>query len=130
MATTHINGRAALVLAEAFSLTLHKHEDPTEPAREGITVAEAREIARQDPSLVWADAAELDDGLIRGLRSDAAAAGDCDQIAICDLALDGEIDADDYTGLSRELNRRIRSMSADEARVECAEVIAAARAQR
>lgn len=72
----------------------------------------------------------ITDRQIRILRAEAAAAGDPDQIAYCDLALDGEIDLDDYTGLDRETIAALRNMSQEDARAECAQVIAAARAQR
>lgn len=85
--TSKITGRTALTLAEAFNLELHKHADPTEGARDGLTVAEAREIAREDARLVWVDAEDLPDAAIRGLRSDAAAAGNLGQVSLCDVAL-------------------------------------------
>lgn len=34
---------------------LNKYADPTEGAREGLTIEEAREIAKEDPGLIWAD---------------------------------------------------------------------------
>lgn len=35
-------------------IALCKYNDPTEGARENLTVAEAREIAKEDPSLIYA----------------------------------------------------------------------------
>lgn len=63
------------------------------------------------------------------LRSEAAEAGDFVQVAMCDLALDGSIDGDDYTTLSREETRRVTSMSQAEAVQACVEAICSAEAQ-
>lgn len=99
----------------------------------GVTLAPRDRLADDSADETSTDEAEppaIDDRQIRILRKEAAQAGDADQIAICDLALEGEIDVDDYTGLSRELSSKLRSMTSAEARIECARVIAAARAQR
>jgi hypothetical protein len=37
------------------SVVLCKYNDPTEDARENLTVEEAREVAKEDPSLIYAD---------------------------------------------------------------------------
>lgn len=62
--TITVTGRKAIEIAERFGLTLNKYTDPVEGAREGLTVAEAREIASEDPSLIYvqvpADLAETD----------------------------------------------------------------------
>lgn len=55
MTTQRLTARAAIDHAAAHGLTLNKFADPTEGAREGLTVAEAREIAAQDPSLIYCD---------------------------------------------------------------------------
>jgi hypothetical protein len=48
-------GHEAIELADAdASVILSKYADPTEDAREGITVDEARQIAKEDPSLIYA----------------------------------------------------------------------------
>lgn len=48
-------GNAAIDLAATDStVILSKYADPTEGAREGISIDEAREIAREDPSLIYA----------------------------------------------------------------------------
>lgn len=49
---TKLTGTDAIEYAEAHNLPLHKHADPTEGARE-VSVEEAREIAAEDPSLIW-----------------------------------------------------------------------------
>lgn len=48
-----IEGIEAIEYATLYNKTLCKYTDPTEEAREGLTVDEAREIAREDPSLIW-----------------------------------------------------------------------------
>lgn len=50
---TTLTGHDAIAYAAEHGLTLRKHADPTEGAREGLSVEEAREIAAEDPSLVW-----------------------------------------------------------------------------
>lgn len=50
---TTYNGMDAIEYAEQHGLRLNKHADPTEDAREGLTVDEAREIAREDASLIY-----------------------------------------------------------------------------
>ena len=60
---------------------------------------------------------------IRSLRAEAITAQNSDQVAICDLALDGKIDVDDYTTLTRRGASRLRTMTRDEAYAECARVI-------
>ena len=47
-----LTGREAIDYAAAHDLMLRKYTDPTEQARL-VTVDEAREIAREDPELVW-----------------------------------------------------------------------------
>jgi hypothetical protein len=53
--TVRIDGLAAICYAREKGLTLNKYTDPTEGAREGLSVDEAREIASIDPSLIWVD---------------------------------------------------------------------------
>lgn len=72
----------------------------------------------------------LTDAQIRSLRAEASDAGDHEMVAICDLALDGEIDTDDYSTLDRDEARRVRCMSRDEAYAEIVEAIDLARAAR
>lgn len=54
---TTLTGIAAINAAEALDLSLSKYADPTEGAREGLTVEEAREIAKIDASLIWVEMA-------------------------------------------------------------------------
>lgn len=46
-------GRDAIEWAERNGVKLSKHTDPTEDACDGLTPDEAREIAKQDPGLVY-----------------------------------------------------------------------------
>lgn len=50
-----INGYEAIRASDATGVQLHKYADPTEGSRE-LTIAEACEIAKEDPSLVYCDA--------------------------------------------------------------------------
>lgn len=55
---------------------------------------------------------------IRTIRTSALERGDqfdVDTVAVCDLALNGEIDADDYSALSPRMDRQIRHMSQEDA---------------
>jgi hypothetical protein len=47
-----VYGRDAIDLA-ANDLRIDKHADPTEGAREGLTVGEAKGVCHYDPSLVY-----------------------------------------------------------------------------
>jgi len=67
---------------------------------------------------------------IRAMRAEALDADDYAAAAICDLALDGEIDTDDYTTLERDEVELIRGMNRDTAYKRIAEWIADAEAQR
>jgi hypothetical protein len=53
MTQTTLKGIAAIEYAEAHGLALKKYNDPTEDARENLTPDEAREIAAEDPSLIY-----------------------------------------------------------------------------
>jgi hypothetical protein len=59
-------GHEAIDVAEVFGMTLDKYADPIEGARTGLTPAEARLVAREDPHLVYLDVAAMDhDDLVR-----------------------------------------------------------------
>lgn len=55
---SNLSGYEAITYAEANGLTLNKYNDPTEDAREGLTVDEARKIALEDPGLIYIEAVE------------------------------------------------------------------------
>lgn len=50
-----VTGWQAIEAAEQTGATLGKYADPIEGAREGLTVEQAREVAREDPALVYLD---------------------------------------------------------------------------
>ena len=50
---TRLRGHDAIRYAATHGRTLSKYTSPTSEARDGLTVAEAREIARVDPSLIY-----------------------------------------------------------------------------
>jgi hypothetical protein len=50
-----LTGLDAIAYAEEHGLALSVYNSPIEDAREGLTVEEAREVAHQDPSLVYVD---------------------------------------------------------------------------
>jgi hypothetical protein len=52
-----LEGHEAIEYAEAHGLTLSKYSDPTEDARDGLTLDEARAVAREDPMLVYMESA-------------------------------------------------------------------------
>lgn len=60
--TNRLTGSAAIAYAESHDLSLSKYADPTDGAREGLTVEQAREIAAGDLGLIYLDVT-LRDGL-------------------------------------------------------------------
>lgn len=48
-----LTGYAAITYAESRELRLSKYSDPIEEARDGLTVDEARDVAAEDPSLIY-----------------------------------------------------------------------------
>lgn len=48
-----LTGHDAIDYAETHGLTLSKYSDPMEGAREMVEIPEAREIAADDPALIW-----------------------------------------------------------------------------
>jgi len=53
-----LEGYKAIEYASAYGLALSKYADPVEDARGSLSVEEAREIAREDPSLIYVDVEE------------------------------------------------------------------------
>ena len=51
-----ITGMDAIEYAEARGLAINKYQDPTEGARDDLTPDEVREVAAEDPSLIWIEA--------------------------------------------------------------------------
>ena len=48
-----LTGYDAIEYATVHGVTLNKYADPTEDARDGLSIDEAREIAREDVSLIY-----------------------------------------------------------------------------
>jgi hypothetical protein len=59
--TIRLTGTAAIEIAEAADILLSKYADPIEDARDGLTVAEARKVASEDPGSVYLDVALTED---------------------------------------------------------------------
>jgi hypothetical protein len=57
-----LKGFVAIEYAEMNCLKLSKYNDPIEPARDGLSIEEALEVARQDSSLIYLDIEEEDCG--------------------------------------------------------------------
>lgn len=85
---SNITGRAAIAYAEANNL-LNKYTDPTEEARDDLTIEEAREVAGEDPSLIWIDV-EITTSDIAQLETEAGEHGDMEQVELCRAALNGD----------------------------------------
>lgn len=126
-----LTGRTAISVAERLGLTLGKYADPTEEARTGLTVEQARDLARQDPALIWIDGAAvseaIDDAAIHTLSAEAATVGDWRQVHICTVAL-ADHETCDYDG-GRLVDFDGAPTTRSAARVECARSIADARAR-
>jgi len=86
--TETLFGHAAIDYADDNGLALNKHADPTEGARTGLAVGAAREVAAEDPSLIWLDV--ITDGQVTALREEAGTHGDEVQVRICTAALAGD----------------------------------------
>ena len=48
-----LTGRDAIRFAEEHGLRLRKYSDPTEGARDDLTIEEAEDVAREDAGLIW-----------------------------------------------------------------------------
>jgi len=55
METRRLEGYEAIEYAEEHDTHLCKYNDPTEGAREDVTVSDARKIAAEDPRLIYVD---------------------------------------------------------------------------
>ena len=53
--TTRTHGYVAIELSERLDLRPSKYCDPTEGARAGLSIEEARDIAAIDPQLIYLD---------------------------------------------------------------------------
>jgi len=50
-----LKGHEAIEFAATAGCTLNKYNDPTEDAREGLSVEEAEDVAAEDPNLIYID---------------------------------------------------------------------------
>ena len=50
-----LTGQEAITYASEHGLNLNKYADRTEGADSGLSIEEAREVAAEDPSLIWVD---------------------------------------------------------------------------
>jgi hypothetical protein len=92
--TVTLYGYDAITYAEAHDMDLAKASDPIEGAREGVSVDEAREIARQDAGLISLDLPwHTVQQHAEALREEAGEAGDDDQVEDCGDAIKGDRDA-------------------------------------
>jgi hypothetical protein len=87
-----IPGRTAIFTAEITGAVLCCYSAEGQDAREGLTADEAREICREDSSLVYCYAS-IDHGDLRArvdaLLDEACRAGDEPMVRMCHAALNG-----------------------------------------
>jgi len=74
--TTKIHGQDAVQFAERTGATLFKYADPIEGEREGLSVAEARDIAFEDHRLIYCEVSRI---VVDGVRVDLADASEVDR---------------------------------------------------
>jgi hypothetical protein len=55
MKVTCLHGEEAIAYAIANNLKLCRYRDKTGPAKDNLTVEQAREIAQRDPTLIYLD---------------------------------------------------------------------------
>ncbi len=55
MSTVILKGAEAIHFAKTHDLSLHRYADDDEPARDDLTLAEARRIAASHPGLIWVE---------------------------------------------------------------------------
>ena len=60
MSTQILRGHDAIKAAAALGCNLSKYADPIEDARTDVTIYEAREIANEDPGLLWLEVESTD----------------------------------------------------------------------
>jgi len=83
-----LTGMEAISYVAGGGGTLHKYADPTEEARDGLTIQEARRIAHEDPNLIWTE-----------IKNDALAVLYLVYQALCDC-----LDEDDHKRVDHEWN--------------------------
>lgn len=68
-------GYTAIQIAMQTGRPLNKYADPTEGERSWLTVAEAQEIMREDPGLIWIDDEATEAARVLGAKGGAAGRG-------------------------------------------------------
>jgi len=53
--TRRLTGYEAIEAARRTGAALNKYGDPIEGPREGISISEAEDVAREDPGLIWTE---------------------------------------------------------------------------
>jgi hypothetical protein len=94
--TNRISGWAAIEYAEQHDLRLNKYTDPIEDARADLTTEEAREIASEDPSLIYADHPVPPRAAREGIKmmtfqefQETIALGDAQALQLCGYFVEG-----------------------------------------
>lgn len=130
MTTTKLIGMNAILWAGEYGLRLNKSADPFDGERQGLTVGEALAVADEDPSLIWVEVEDCTDTQIRLLSTSAAEVGDLETVALCSIALTGEIsERIDLTAEERaKILQRCEDAGSDKslARAECARMVSEA----
>ena len=126
-----LKGYDAIVYAEnggdTDTVGLCSYRSPIEDPRENLTPAEARDIAGEDPSLIYCYA--ITNEQIEALEREAGAAGDLGQVALCWIAMDRiYVDPDDDSPMADAVQSYLEHFDAVSARAECARVITDAEA--
>lgn len=85
--TIRMTGRDAIAYAQAHGLALSTYTDPTAEGRASVSVADARRIASEDPSLVYLD---VPAHAVERLADEAVTAGDEAMAGTCESALAGD----------------------------------------
>lgn len=123
-----ITGWEAIDYANRNHVALNKHTDPTEGAREGLTVQEAREVAAEDPSLIWVEVERMAwTARCSCYRGHESASGRCQardvhdptrapgEAAICNSCRDhcgnGEVEESRDARMARLIDQRDRAKS-------------------
>jgi hypothetical protein len=75
------HGHTAIEAARNDSgIVLNKYEDPTEGAREKLTVWEAEAVASEDPGLIWAEVGDWGGARVEGGQGDDHDTGVVDRV--------------------------------------------------
>lgn len=106
--TRRITGTDAIEAAvNNDAITLHKYADPTEGERHGLTVDEARQIAREDAGLIWADVADYTEYTVRISTEPSYYGSECTEADVDRITERlANIIRDEFPGVRVELKKR------------------------